>query len=537
MSLSDKDWWRGSVFYQIYPRSFFDSNGDGIGDLKGITRKLDHIADLGVDAIWISPFYASPMVDFGYDVSDYQSIDPLFGTMQDFEEMLSAIHGRGLKLIIDMVLSHTSDQHPWFQQSRQGRNNSKSDWYVWADPKPDGSPPNNWLSVFGGPAWRYDTRRGQYYLHQFLESQPDLNMHNEDVQQALLDMMAWWLDKGVDGFRLDAVNHCFHDPLLRDNPPKEDADRSGADRQTHPYYWQRHLYDKTQPEMIPFLQRLRSLTDRYPARMMVAEIGDDHQVATSLAYTQGEDKLHTAYNFALLSPNAYSVDSFQQIINEYQTIDNAWPSWAFSNHDVRRVATRWSLDGKPNNDQVKMLNALLCSLRGTAFMYQGEELGLPEADIPFELLRDPFGIFLWPEDKGRDGCRTPYPWKHDAPQAGFSDFGQTWLPIATEHVAMSWSMQDKDSESVLNFTRRFLSWRKTQPALIRGDLEFLSAPENILAFKRSGDHEVLYCYFNLSDQEVSFEINLDLKNIFHSGLVTASENKIHMPAFAVLYLA
>ncbi len=279
-----KEWWRGAVLYQIYPRSFFDSNADGIGDLKGITQKLDYVASLGVEGVWLSPFFTSPMVDFGYDVQDYQGVDPIFGTLDDFDEMLKEMHKRGLKLIIDLVLNHTSIKHPWFVESRTGRDNPKSDWYVWADPKSDGTPPNNWLSVFGGPAWRFDTKRGQYYYHQFLKEQPDLNIRNMAVQDELLRIARWWLERGVDGFRLDALNHCIHDVQLRDNPPAENVDRSRrSSRTTHPYYWQRHLYDKTQPEMIPFIKRLRKLTDEYEDRMMVAEIGDEHQVKTSIA--------------------------------------------------------------------------------------------------------------------------------------------------------------------------------------------------------------------------------------------------------------
>ncbi|MDY0009986.1 MAG: alpha-amylase family glycosyl hydrolase, partial [Bdellovibrionales bacterium] len=364
------DWWRGAVVYQVYPRSFNDSNADGVGDIKGITQKLDYIASLGVDAVWLSPFFTSPMVDFGYDVSDYKNVDPMFGTLDDFDEMLREMHKRGLKLIIDVVLSHTSDKHPWFVESRKSRDNEKSEWYVWADPKEDGTPPNNWMSVFGGSSWQYDTKRGQYYYHQFLKEQPDLNVRNPVVQDALLDVCRFWMERGVDGFRLDALNHCIHDAQLRDNPPLEGFDRNqSSGRQTHPYYWQRHLYDKTQPEMIPFIQRLRKLTDEYEGRFMVAEIGDDFQIKTSVAYTDGPDKLHTAYNFALLVPGVYNTKSLRGAVEEYLAEGgDCWPSWAFANHDTMRVASRWAVDGKPDQEQVKMLGALVTTLRGTSFI-------------------------------------------------------------------------------------------------------------------------------------------------------------------------
>jgi alpha-glucosidase len=533
-----QEWWRGAVIYQIYPRSFLDSNGDGIGDLKGITQKLDYVASLGVDGVWLSPFFTSPMADFGYDVSDYKDIDPIFGTLKDFDEMIAGMHKRGLKLIIDLVLNHTSEKHAWFVESRKNRDNPRADWYVWANPKDDGTPPNNWLSVFGGSAWQFDTRRGQYYFHQFLKEQPDLNIRNPEVQDELLSIAKWWLDKGVDGFRLDALNHCIHDEKLRDNPPLEGFDRSMAGgRQTHPYYWQRHLYDKTQPEMVPFIKKLRKTVDGYMDRFMVAEIGDDFQIKTSIAYTNGPEMLHTAYNFALLGPNIYDPVKLRAIVEEYiHEPGDAWPSWAFSNHDVKRVASRWAVNDKVDPRQAKMLIALLTSLKGTAFMYQGEELGLTEADIPYEALKDPFGIYLWPEDKGRDGCRTPFPWDSSSPNAGFSAAAHTWLPIPEDHLERSVAATEKDPDSVLNFTRRFLQWRGKQPQLKSGDIRFIDVAPPALGFRRLWEGGDVYCIFNLDSKPVTVHLPAEYAPLEGHGMPHALDGKnLTLPAFGAFF--
>ena len=343
-------WWRGGVIYQIYPRSFQDSNGDGIGDLPGITQRLDHIAALGADGIWISPFFKSPMKDFGYDVSDYNDVDPMFGTLDDFRALVARAHALGLKVMIDQVLSHCSDQHPWFVESRSSRDNPKADWFVWADAKDDGNPPNNWLSIFGGSAWQWDTRRCQYYLHNFLTSQPDLNFHHPAVQDALLDTVKFWLDLGVDGYRLDTVNFFFHDAQLRDNPGRGAPDPSNPDPAVNPYNpygWQRHVYDKSRPENLPFLQRLRALLDQYPDTTMVGEIGDDDGLARVAEYTAGGEKLHMAYCFDLLG-EAHDAPFLHGFLSRFNTIvGDGWPCWALSNHDVVRSATRW---GGPNPD-------------------------------------------------------------------------------------------------------------------------------------------------------------------------------------------
>jgi alpha-glucosidase len=407
------EWWRGAVIYQIYPRSFYDSNHDGVGDLAGITARLSHIAGLGCDGIWLSPFFLSPMKDFGYDVSDYRQVDPVFGSMEDFDRLIAHAHELGLRVIIDQVYSHTSDRHPWFAESRRDRYNAKADWYVWADPRPDGTAPNNWLGVFGGTAWQWEPRRRQYYLHNFLIEQPDLNLANPAVQDAIIEVARFWLDRGVDGFRLDVANLYTHDRLLRDNPPAMPG-ASGSLRTVKPYDMQRHLYDRSRPENLAFIRRLRQLLDTYPDRMAVAELFTDNPARRMAEYTADADLLHTAYSFVFLG-EAFGAEFIRNAVTGLLTESGeAWPCWAFSNHDRVRVATRWGF-GRPLPAWTKLLLVLLTSLRGTAFVYQGEELGLPESNVPFEKLQDPDGKAFWPEYKGRDGCRTPMPWSADAP--------------------------------------------------------------------------------------------------------------------------
>jgi alpha-glucosidase len=488
------------VIYQIYPRSFADSNGDGVGDLPGITARLDYVARLGVDGIWLSPFFVSPMKDFGYDVADYCDVDPLFGTLADFDALLARAHSLGLRMIIDQVYSHSSDKHPWFEESRQDCDNPKADWYVWADPKPDGTPPNNWLAVFGGPAWTWDSRRRQYYLHNFLPEQPDLNLHHPDVQEAVLRAAAFWLDRGVDGFRIDVANLFCHDRKLSDNPPNY------GPVQDRPYRMQRPLYNRGRPETLAFVARLRSLLDRYGDRMAVAELASsDDSLATMVEYTDGPDRYHTAYSFVLMSePFGPDVirDALETMLRRSAT---AWPSWAFSNHDVVRAVSRWAFAaGAAEADPAfaKMLIALLCSLRGTVFLYQGEELGLPQADVPFERLVDPEGIAFWPRHRGRDGARTPMPWWSDSANAGFCpDDVEPWLPVDPRHLPLAVANQEGSADSVLGFTRAFLAWRRRHPALIRGSIRFFDAPSPLMAFERTAGAERLLCLFNLGGED------------------------------------
>ena len=490
------EWWKGGVIYQIYPRSFADANDDGTGDLVGITRHLDYVARLGVDAVWISPFFRSPMKDHGYDVSDYRDVDPLFGNVDDFCELLEAAHRLGLKVIIDQVLSHTSDQHAWFQESRKSRANAKADWYVWADPRPDGTPPNNWQSMFGGAAWSWDSRRRQYYLHNFLSSQPDLNFHNPEVRAAQLDNVRYWLEMGVDGFRLDVVNFYFHDARLRSNPPiSEDTVKAMPSLLENPYGYQRHVHDITQPDNIPFLRRLRQLVDAYPSTTLMGEISDDDPLRLMCAYTSGDDKLHMAYTFDLLR-EPHSADYIRNVVRRVETsIADGWACWALSNHDVVRCATRWGRDEDPEA-YPRIVLAMLLSLRGTVCLYQGEELGLPEADVPRERIQDPFGLPFWPVYKGRDGCRTPMAWD-TTPRAGFSRV-EPWLPVDPRHRARAVAAQERSTTSCLHAARTLLAWRRQQPALIEGDLSLVPESGEMLSWIRTCPDQSLFAAFNLT---------------------------------------
>ncbi len=495
----DPDWWRGAVIYQIYPRSFQDTNGDGVGDLKGIIRRLPYIAGLGVDAIWISPFFKSPMKDFGYDITDYRDVDPLFGTLQDFDVLIAQAHRLGLKVMIDEVLSHTADAHPWFRESRSSRDNARADWYVWADAKPDGTPPNNWLSIFGGSAWQWDTRREQYYLHNFLAEQPDLNFHSPEVQDALLAVTRFWLERGVDGFRLDTINFYFHSEGLEDNPalpPDQRNDQTAPS--VNPYNYQDHLYDKSRPENLVFLERFRALLDEYPAAAAIGEVGDSQRgLEIVAAYTAGEKRVHMCYAFDFLAPEKISAARVRAVLERFgREASDGWACWAFSNHDVMRHASRWATGEQDSAAYLKVISALLLSLRGSACLYQGEELGLGEAVLAYEDLRDPYGIRFWPEFKGRDGCRTPMVWNGSAPAGGFST-ARPWLPVPAGHLAKAVDRQQGRPESLLEHYRRFLAFRRRNPVLVKGDIEFLDAPEDVVAFSRSAGNSRMLCVFNL----------------------------------------
>ncbi|KAF1710388.1 alpha-glucosidase [Pseudoxanthomonas kalamensis DSM 18571] len=507
-------WWRGAVIYQVYPRSFRDTDGDGVGDLPGIIDKLEHIASLGVDGIWISPFFRSPMADFGYDISDYRDVDPLFGTLSDFDRLLAKAHSLGLKVMIDQVISHCSIEHEWFRESRQSRDNPKADWFVWADPKEDGTPPNNWMSIFGGVAWRWEPRREQYYLHNFLSTQADLNFHNPAVQAVTLDNIRFWLDKGVDGLRLDAINFCFHDRQLRDNPAKPKDKRVGRGfSPDNPYAYQYHYHNNTQPENVEFLEDLRNLLDRYDDVAALGEISSEDSLATTAEYV-GESRLHMGYSFELLTDD-FSVAYLRHTAERLETVmSDGWPCWAISNHDVVRAVSRWG-NGDASPELAAQLVALVCSLRGSVCLYQGEELGLPEADVPYEALQDPYGKVFWPNFKGRDGCRTPMPW-NDTGDAGFSS-GTPWLPIPDAHRQQSVAVQEADPGSVLNRVRTFLHWRRTQPALCEGRTRFLDSDEPVLAFLRELEGEAMLVAFNLSPQPAEWTLPQGLQVVAENG--------------------
>lgn len=492
-------WWRGAVLYQIYPRSFKDSSGDGVGDLRGIISALDYVKSLGVDGVWLSPFFRSPMDDFGYDVSDHCDVDPLFGTLSDFDALAEKARALGLKLIIDQVYSHTSDRCAWFAESRADRTNAKADWYVWADPKSDGTPPNNWQSVFGGPAWTWDSRRGQYYFHNFLTSQPDLNLHNLEVQDALLGIARFWLDRGVDGFRLDAINFGMHDPLLRDNP----AAPTGGRKITRPFDMQRQVHSMSQPEIVGFMERLRALLDQYDARFTVAEIAGPDSLGEMKAATAGERRLNTAYGFDFLYAPALTVDLLRGAMSAWPgEAGEGWPSWAFSNHDAPRAVSRWARE-QDRPQAARLYFLLLTALRGNVFIYQGEELGLPQGVVPFERLRDPEAIANWPLTLGRDGARTPMPWDAAAPFAGFSS-SEPWLPIDPRHPALAVRAQESDPTSMLAFVRRIIAVRQESAALKFGSIAFLAAPDGIAAFVRTHEGERIVCVCNLADAPIEW---------------------------------
>ena len=480
-----QEWWRGACIYEVYLRSFKDSDEDGEGDLNGLLGRLDYLAGLGIDAIWITPFFPSPMYDSGYDVSHYRQVDPRYGSLDDFHNVVWAAHERGLKVIIDQVYSHSSHLHPWFIESRSSRDNEKADWYVWADAGDDGGPPNNWLARFGGVAWEWAPERRQYYLHNFLAEQPDLNLHNMEVQDEILEIMRFWLGIGVDGLRLDVANFYMHDPALRNNPSVQLSETPA-----NPYYMQQRLYDRSRPENLPFLERMRGVAGD---RMLLAEISCDRQVERMAEYAS-HGRLHTAYSFALLAPELDGSVIAASV--ERAGSGDSWPTWAFSNHDVVRVASRWGAAGNP--DRITMLHALLMSLRGTVILYQGEELGLGHARVPRGRLRDPEGIRFWPHDRGRDGARAPFPWD-DSDKLGFTLAAEPWLPCEPSHAALSVTRQDAVATSILNRCRGLISLRRASPALRLGNFEVLASDAGCLIFRRTREEQRLRCAFNFSD--------------------------------------
>jgi alpha-glucosidase len=519
-------WWKGAAIYQIYPRSFMDANGDGIGDLPGITRRLDHVASLGVDAIWISPFFTSPMKDFGYDVADYCDVDPIFGTLADFDALVARAHALGLKVLIDQVYSHTSDLHGWFAESRQDRTNPHADWYVWADARPDGSPPSNWQSVFGGPAWTWDARRGQYYMHNFLSSQPQLNCHNPEVQEALLAVARFWLDRGVDGFRIDALNFAMHDPQLTDNPPAPPTDK----RRTRPFDFQQRLYNQSHAAIPRFVARIRALTDQYEGIFTVAEVGGEEAEREMKAFTAGEEHLNSAYGFNFLYADALRPGTICAALAEWpDEPDTGWPSWAFENHDAPRALSRWC---RPEHcdafARLKML--LLVALRGTIILYQGEELGLRQVEIPFEMLRDPEAIANWPLTLSRDGARTPMPWLADAPDAGFGA-PDPWLPVGAENAARAVDRQEADPASLLHHTRAMLALRKAHPALHHGAVTTCRAAGDLLMLEREAAGERIRVLANFGEESVMLD-GADLAGEVLAAINGASAREL--PAFGAL---
>ncbi len=487
-------WWRDGVIYQIYPRSFADSNGDGLGDLPGITCHLDYLHELGIDAIWLSPFYPTPDKDFGYDIRDYRAVDPRFGTLADFDTLLQAAHRRGIRVVLDMVLNHTSDQHPWFQEARASRSSPRRDWYIWRDR------PNNWQASFGGPAWEFDPPTGQYYLHSFVKEQPDLNWRNPQVRQEMLDTFRFWLERGVDGFRLDVFNAYFKHPELPDNPPKFGL--RAFDRQ-------QHRYDMDQPEMHPLLAELRALLDAYPERYAVGETYLANPQKT-ISYC-GPSKLHAAFSFDFTSHDLvypWSAGWVADRIAQREKVFNAagvWPTTVFSNHDLPRAASRYNRT--EDDAQARIAMALLLTLRGTPFIYYGEEIGMRDITLGRSEILDPPGKVYWPIYKGRDGCRSPMQWDGSR-LSGFTQApAAPWLPIHHNQLERNVQTQLADPHSLLHFTKKLLALRKAYPALQRGSLELLPGlPSSILAYLRQAQGQTILVAANFSRRQASFTL-------------------------------
>jgi alpha-glucosidase len=505
MSDSDFLWWRDGVIYQIYPRSFADSNGDGIGDLQGIIAHLDYLNDdatelttrgsdrpaaaaipssLGIDAIWLSPIYPSPMNDFGYDVADYCDVDPLFGSLHDFDHLVSEAHRRGIRVIMDLVPNHTSHLHPWFIESRTRRQSPKRDWYIWRDQ------PNNWQARFGGSAWEWDEATRQYYLHLFLPQQPDLNWRNPQVREAIFDAARFWLDRGVDGFRLDVAHRLIKDEDFRDNPLRLGGIRA--------YDRQHHIYDMLRPEVHDIWKAFRQLLDEYPERMCVGEVSGSVQTIAGF-YGNGDDELHLAFNFHLTHA-PWRARAFHRAVADWELAlpPGAWPCYALSNHDVRRHISRYGV-GRFTEPRAKVAAALLLTLRGTPFLYYGEEIGMREVSIPRDEILDPPGRRYWPLYRGRDGCRTPMQW-NDTPHAGFTT-GTPWLRVGPDFPDVNVQAQKDDPDSLLSFYRRLIRLRRRTPALRRGSYRpLIERPVGALVFLRETAEQAILVGLNLSTQ-------------------------------------
>lgn len=479
-----RTWWKNGVIYQVYPWSLQDTNGDGIGDLAGIRARLDYIVDLGVDAIWISPIYPSPMADNGYDVADYCNINPIFGTLADFDALIADVHARGLKLILDFVPNHTSDEHPWFGESRASRTNPKRDWYIWRDAKPDGSPPNNWLSNFGGPAWQWDETTDQYYYHAFLTKQPDLNWRNPEVRQAMYEALRFWLDRGVDGFRVDVIWHLMKDADFRDNPPNPawQPERPEIDSLLQ-------IHSTDQPEIHEVIAEMRQVLDAYPQRVLIGEI---YLPIERLVTYYGRDLTgaHLPFNFQLIQA-AWNAPGIAKLIREYEAAlpEGGWPNWVLGNHDQPRIAA------KVGDAQARVAAMLLLTLRGTPTLYYGDEIGLARVDIPHDRIQDP-----WEKSEpglgfGRDPQRTPMQWDA-SPGAGFTT-GEPWLPLSADHTARNVEVLSADPGSILTLYRRLLALRRRTSALSIGDYQEIRNEGSVLSFERRGAQEDVAVILNL----------------------------------------
>ena len=486
-------WWSASCFYEVYVRSFQDSNGDGVGDLNGVTSRLPYLQDLGVDAIWITPFYPSPQVDFGYDVSDYEAVDPCFGTLPDFDRLVGEAHRRGIRVVIDVVLNHTSDRHVWFEQSRASRDSARRDWFVWRDGK-DGGPPTNWESAFGGPAWTLDPRTGQWYYHAFYPEQPDLNWRNPAVEERMLEVLGFWLDRGVDGFRLDAVNTLFEDAALRDNPLLDEPvlTLTGVDSQ-------RLVYTRGLPELHDTLRRVRAFVERRsPEAILISEayVGSAEQLT---AFYGADDEMHLPFNFFLAQVPDRDAAAMREAVERVElACGGRWPSLVLSNHDIDRACDRFATGDDPDA-VARLLATLLLTLRGTPFIYYGEEIAM-RTDPPDSIadVRDPVGRRFWPAYKGRDGVRRPMPW-NSANGAGFSS-GTPWLRLSRDSAERNVERQEADATSLLSFYRSLLRLRRTQPALHSGGFEAIESRTGPLVYARTSGEQRVIVVLNFSNQ-------------------------------------
>jgi alpha-glucosidase len=492
MKQNDESWWRHGIFYQIYPRSFQDSNADGVGDIAGIIDRLPYLRSLGVDAVWLSPIFPSPMADFGYDISDYTGIDPLFGTMEDFDALIDAAHASGLKVILDLVPNHTSDRHPWFMASRSSRDDPKRDWYIWRDPAPDGGAPNNWLSEFGGSAWEYDATTRQYFYHAFLARQPDLNWRNPEVRHAIHDVMRFWLSKGVDGFRVDVIWHLIKDAQFRDNPPNPNF-KPGRP----PYERILPLHSTDQAEVHEVIAQMRRVIDEFDSRGLIGEIYLPLERLVAY-YGKNLEGAHLPFNFALLSA-PWDARGIEKIIFEYESVlpPGAWPNWVLGNHDRPRVASR------VGREQARPAAMLLLTLRGTPTLYYGDEIGMRQVAIAPDQVRDPFEKNVPGLGMGRDGCRTPMQW-NATPYAGFST-ATPWLPVADDFSHENVVNLDADSRSILSLYKALIGLRKKVPQLVSGDYVPIAAQGDLLLFRRQSEGRAVVVALNLGADPVSLE--------------------------------
>jgi alpha-glucosidase len=487
-AIENEPWWERGVVYQVYPRSFQDSDGDGVGDLAGIEARLDHIASLGVDAIWLSPIFPSPMKDFGYDVADYCGVEPMFGDLAAFDSLLAAVHGRGLKLLLDFVPNHSSDQHPWFVESRSASDSAKRDWYIWRDPAPDGGPPNNWISDFGGSSWEHDPASGQYYLHAFLKEQPDLNWRNPELKAAMLDVLRFWFDRGVDGFRIDVLWHIVKAEGLPDNPIN-DAWRPGMNARDQ--LIQQHSTD--QPEAHAIAAEMRAIADGYGDRALIGEIFLPNDRHARWFGTPERPEVHLPFNFQLIE-NGWSAAVLRRVIDEYEASlpPHGWPNWVIGSHDAPRIAAR------VGEAQARVAATLLLTLRGTPTLYQGDELGIGPVTIPPDRVRDPQDLRQPGIGIGRDRSRTPMAWDA-SPNAGFSS-AEPWLPLHDDWQTRNVAAQDGDPASMLTLYRRLLAVRRAEPALAIGDFVLLDAPDGVLAYQRRHGDRTLTVLLNLTGE-------------------------------------